>query len=426
MRVAVAFEGRLPSPQADSEALVNSAAALARRGHRVVILHASNRSGANDSEAIREYYGTADAEFAGLRNPFRQRTARHAFQALRIPSTREYATADVIYTRNLAILASSLNRGAPVLFDHYRPYPDQRPGLQPLLRAWMTHPDFLGIACHSELAARSFRRIGITADRVRVVRNGFEPRLMEPALPKTEARARLGLDPARPIVTYAGRINERKGLDVLLAAAVRLPDAGFLLVGSAGEENEIERSCREIPNVRLVPWQRPEAVAPYLYASDVVVIPPSAEPLDTFGRTVLPLKAYLYLASGRPIVAGDTPDVGEVLEDDVNALLVAPGDVEGTAGAIARLLDDPERADRLSRRAREDSRRYTWDARAERLEAFMAERLAVPRVRSVDPGWTFVGWMRECLGLRGPSRVRAREGARGRGDRVTTARSARR
>lgn len=400
MKVAVAFEGSLPSPQADTEALVNSAAALARLGHRVAILYASGRSGSHEGDAIRDYYGTNDAEFVGLRNPFRQRTAQHVLQALRVPSTRAYETCDLLYTRNLAILASALTRKKPVLFDHYRPYPDQRPGLQPFLRAWMTHPLFLGIACHSELAADSFRRIGIDAERVRVIRNGFEPSLMEPRMGKAEARATLGLDAGRPTITYTGRINERKGLEVLLAAARRLPQALLLLVGSEGQENDVERLATAMPNVRLVPWQRPDAVAPYLYASDVVVIPPSRDPLDRFGRTVLPLKVYLYLACGRPIVAGDTADVREVLKDDRNAVLVPPGDVEATAHAIQRLLDDPERADRIARQAREDSVRYTWDARGQKLEAFMTERLDAPRVRSSAPGWTVGGWLREYRGLR--------------------------
>jgi hypothetical protein len=35
MRIAFAFEGSIPSPQADAEVFLNTAAALARRGHAV-------------------------------------------------------------------------------------------------------------------------------------------------------------------------------------------------------------------------------------------------------------------------------------------------------------------------------------------------------------------------------------------------------
>jgi len=400
LRIAVAVEGRLPSPQADAEAVVNSASALARRGHRVAILHAA---ASIDPDGIREYYGvTGETSLVPLRNPFGQRTAQHVLQALRVPSTREFEQCDVVLTRGIPILALALARGKPVLFDHYRPFPSQRPSLQPLLRRWMTHPEFLGIACHSDVAAASYRRIGIPGDRVRVVRNGFEPRLLEPALERREARVALGLEPSRDIVTYTGRVNERKGLDVLLGAAARLPETLFLLVGSAGEDNEIERAASALANVRLVPWQRPDAVSPYLYASDVVLIPPSENPMARYGRTVLPLKAYLYLGSGRPILAGDTPDVAEVLRDGVNALLVPADDVEATATGILRLLRDRELASRLAAAAGRDARRYTWDARAERLEAFIEDRMAGPRIRTVEAGWSTRAWVRECLGLSTP------------------------
>ena len=39
-----------------------------------------------------------------------------------------------------------------------------------------------------------------------------------------------------------------------------------------------------------------------------------------------PLKLFEYLAAGRPIVASRLPALAEVLEDGINALLVAPED----------------------------------------------------------------------------------------------------
>jgi glycosyltransferase involved in cell wall biosynthesis len=84
------------------------------------------------------------------------------------------------------------------------------------------------------------------------------------------------------------------------------------------------------------------------------------------------LKLFEYMAAGRAIVASDLPAIREVIEHEVQALLVPPGDAGALAGAIRRLADDPALRDRLGRAARARVADFTWDRRAERLEALLA------------------------------------------------------
>ena len=84
-----------------------------------------------------------------------------------------------------------------------------------------------------------------------------------------------------------------------------------------------------------------------------------------------PLKLFEYMASGRPIVASDLPALREVLRPDENAVLVEAGDAEALAAGVARLLGDAALASRLAAQAREDVREWTWDKRAERIEALL-------------------------------------------------------
>jgi glycosyltransferase involved in cell wall biosynthesis len=93
------------------------------------------------------------------------------------------------------------------------------------------------------------------------------------------------------------------------------------------------------------------------------------------GHTVLPMKLYGYLAAGRAILAPATPDIGELLVDDQNAVLVPPSNLEQASHALAALLSDDARRARLARAAQETGKTLTWDARAERLEAFIRQRL---------------------------------------------------
>jgi len=76
-------------------------------------------------------------------------------------------------------------------------------------------------------------------------------------------------------------------------------------------------------------------------------------------------------------VAGDLPDIREVLEDGRNALLVPPDDPEAAAAAIQSILADEEIRERLSCNAAQDATHYTWESRANRIMEFLRRRLQV-------------------------------------------------
>ena len=94
----------------------------------------------------------------------------------------------------------------------------------------------------------------------------------------------------------------------------------------------------------------------------------------------------LYLAAGRAIFAPRAPDTTELLVHDENACLVTPGDARRAAHALRGLLDDAARQARLAAAARALAESLTWDARAEKLQAFLKRRLAAtPRGKSPTP-----------------------------------------
>jgi hypothetical protein len=89
---------------------------------------------------------------------------------------------------------------------------------------------------------------------------------------------------------------------------------------------------------------------------------------------VLPLKLFFYLGSGRPILAGATPDVVEVLQHDRNAWLSPPDDLNGLIAGLRRLTGDAALANRLAAAAHNDSQSLTWDSRAEKITAIINMR----------------------------------------------------
>ena len=374
LQIVYAFDNRVPSPQADTEQLVSTVAALSRRDLDLCLL-VPDLGGRTSGPELCQYYGVQGrfrvSHFPGIRWA---RVPQKLWAPVRVARTQEVADADLIYTRNLPIALGSTALGRRVVLDTYRPWPRQYPVLRPLLRWLMRSPSFVGGVLHSELARRAYLEAGIPNERLLVAHNGFEPSRMEPVMAPKEAREKLGLDPDRPTVVYAGRIGGDKGLDVVLETARRCPDVRFLFVGATGRD-PFEEECRAVPNIELISWKPFDELSAWLYAADVLLVPPSEEPLLEKGHTVLPMKLFAYMAAGRPILAGASADVRELLVDRENAILVPPGDAGAVTAALTELLADEELRARLARGAARTAGGLTWDARAERIHEFLLERL---------------------------------------------------
>jgi glycosyltransferase involved in cell wall biosynthesis len=395
MRILFTFENPLPSAEADAEVFTTTAKYLAPLTSGSY-LHIPMRDGPTRRRA-----GSESADIPPGITPVRAlapigpAVLRHVCCGLTLPLRKAFRQADLVYTRNLWIAWIALLFGQRVVFDHYRPWPDQIPPLQFWLYRLFCHPRLLVNICHSDYTRAKYLSLGIPADKLQRVHNGYEPeRLREPLSP-ADAKQKLGLPPDRKTIVYTGRVNRKKGLELLVEAARRLPDVQFVLVGSYGA-GPIEALAKDVPNIAFIPFQPPERLADYLYAADVLLIPPSWQPLAKFGSTVLPLKLFLYMAAGRPIIAGETPDVTEMLRHGANAFLCRPDSVDALSAAIACVLADDALAARLAAAALDESREFTWSARARKISSIIADRL--PVARTEYRAWSraqFRAWLRQ-------------------------------
>jgi len=367
-----------PNRNADREQSIETAAALARRGIETILLMPRGRGDpALDADALRGFFDV-EGDFSLVQRPSRwagealPRTLMWLRQVFRDPAL---AGADLLYSRIPAMLGAGRGSPLPFAIEQYRPWPDDWPAIRPLVRRTARDVCCLGLILHSDHAAGAYRRAGVAEEKILVAHNGANARLLGAPLGRDEARARLGLPPARAIALYAGRINAEKGLDQILALAALRPEVLFVLVGSEGQ-GLIEAEAAGRANVRIVRWQEPAALPAWLHTADVLLIPPSRAPLERFRNCVLPLKLFSYLAAGRPILAPAAPDTAELLVDGDNALLVPPGEPELAALALDRILADAALARRLGATALALARELTWNRRAEKIHAFLEARLA--------------------------------------------------
>jgi glycosyltransferase involved in cell wall biosynthesis len=97
---------------------------------------------------------------------------------------------------------------------------------------------------------------------------------------------------------------------------------------------------------------------------------------DAFNNYRLPSKIPEFLATGRPLVL-PRANVGLLMQDGVNALIMQRGDAEEITRCVEKLLADPALAGRLGREGRHFAiEHFNWQRSAEQLESFYRDVLA--------------------------------------------------
>ncbi len=363
---------------------MNTVSALASEGMDIELVvprkwRTFGKSGAVLKQRLVDFYHIEDA--FRLRkiwhlpfSPFKLDKVTHGLVA---PLVAQLSRPDIIYTRNALPALLALRLGKKVVFEVYRIY-DKGSRDAALKLARMTRTsDRIKIITHSLPSRESLLTAGAEPDKVRVIHNGFNPAPVTPQLTRSEARRLIGWPEAEQIVSFAGRIDVNKGANTILALATQLPETTFALIGYSQDDSEDwilrEASARGLKNVRKLPWVTTAELGKYLFASDVLLIPPTAGPLMQHGNTVLPIKTFIYMAAGRCILAPALPDIKTVLSDS-NAALVPPDDVDAAAETLRRIFSDRAWSDGLAQQARLDSEKYTWRSRAKKIIAFMDDR----------------------------------------------------
>jgi colanic acid biosynthesis glycosyl transferase WcaI len=179
---------------------------------------------------------------------------------------------------------------------------------------------------------------GVDKQRVFFFPNWVDTSLIRPLEGSNALRSELAIAADTHVLLYSGNMGEKQGLDLIIEVARRFArrDAVFLLCGDGVTRARLEAAAADLPNVRFLPLQPLARLNELLNLADVHLLPQRAAAEDL----VMPSKLSAMLASGRPVVATarTDSDVAQVARE--GGIVVPPGDAQGFAGAIARLLDD--------------------------------------------------------------------------------------
>ena len=194
------------------------------------------------------------------------------------------------------------------------------------------------------------------------VDNGYFARLAAAAAPRREdLRRELALEPGRPIILFASKLQTRKHADHLLAAyrdllARRDPaqPAPYLVIVGDGEERarlESYAAQHQLTDVRFPGFRNQSELPRFFDLSDVFVLPSRHEPWGLIVNEAM--------AAGTPVIVSD--DVGsayDLITDGVEGFVYPVGDVAALSTALERVLADEATPRRMGEAARE--RMSTW------------------------------------------------------------------
>jgi glycosyltransferase involved in cell wall biosynthesis len=179
-------------------------------------------------------------------------------------------------------------------------------------------------------------------------------------------KANHGISQNSKIVLFIGRIDEGKGVDLLLESMKtvwkRISEVYLVLLGRSTEDTlRIKRLCREESRVIILPDASEKTKVDALSACDVLVLPSIYE---SFGGVFL--EAW---SAGKPVIGCRIPAVKCVVSDEVDGFLVSL-DVRELAERIIYLLENEDEAKRMGERGKQKVlKNYTWEIIAKKTLA---------------------------------------------------------
>lgn len=154
-----------------------------------------------------------------------------------------------------------------------------------------------------------------------------------------------------------GRLAEGKGIDTLIAAWTRCPEAPPLrVIGDGPLAGIVQAAAARDPRITWL-GQRSHAEVLALIGEAAFLVMPSTW-YETFGRTLI--EAF---ARGTPVLASRLGAMAELVEDGRNGLLFTPGDADDLARGVRRLQAEVG-----------TPTRWREEARRAYLENYTAER----------------------------------------------------
>ncbi len=212
---------------------------------------------------------------------------------------------------------------------------------------------------------------------VNMIHNGIDHDLFSPDKKNHKVE---GLDINKPVVLFSGRFIALKGINILIKAMRQVisetRDVHFAFAGPEANSKWVRMFEHEgIPSHSYsFLGYIPHAEMPEIYSNSSIFVLPSL--IESFPFSILEA-----MSSGSAVIASNVGGVPEIIDDEVDGLLVQPGNPEILAKKILFLLDNESETKKLSKNAREKIlREFTSEIMSNRTEKIYEQILKEEKI----------------------------------------------
>ena len=177
---------------------------------------------------------------------------------------------------------------------------------------------------------------------------------------KLKLRQELGMNEEK-IILSIGQFIHRKGFDVLIKAANKMPeDYGIYIIGDQPTQQYVDmKSKYQLDNVYFIDFQLKEELKRYYQAADVFAFPTRE---DIWGLVVNEA-----MANGLPVITTDKCVAGlELVTNNENGYIIETEDVNQLVEKIQLILSDYDLQEKMSCKSLEKIQEYTIEKMAEK------------------------------------------------------------
>ena len=208
----------------------------------------------------------------------------------------------------------------------------------------------------------------------------FQQRSTLTAGTRAQLQAELNLDPSRPVILFASKLQTRKRCSDLVEAYAQLspgaaadnkagrePHPYLLIVGDGEERAALEARARELgwDSIRFLGFRNQSELPGLFDLSSVFILPSRYEPWGLIVNEVMN-------AARTVIVSDDVGSYPDLVEDGVTGFVFPTGDVDKLASALRRVFATPETPFVMGRRALERIQQWSFEEDVQGLRRALA------------------------------------------------------
>jgi glycosyltransferase involved in cell wall biosynthesis len=142
---------------------------------------------------------------------------------------------------------------------------------------------------------------------------------------------------------FAGRLDETKGIDVLIEAANELPGVKFKVAG----DGPLKEKVTAVPNIEYLGQLKKNELLEYIKSSTALVFP--SKSYETFGLSII--EAF---ACYKPVIGSKLGAMAEIIEEGKTGLLFEPGSAKALVEKIEWAIKNKDEMKQMGINARKE------------------------------------------------------------------------